>query len=108
MPRRRLLEMMMLGQTVPAVTAESWGLLTRVVPDAELDGAADELARALAARSPTAMRVGLAAFSFQSGQPLAEVLPYLREQLIELVSKEDAVEGLAAFMQKRPPVWSGR
>ncbi len=108
MPQRRLLEMMLLGQTLHAAAAERCGLVTRVVPDAELDAATDELAHNLSERSPTATRMGLAAFRFQSGQSLEEALPYLREQLMELLSKEDAVEGLAAFLQKRPPVWTGR
>ncbi len=108
MPQRRLLEMMLLGQTLQADTAERWGLVTRVVPDAELERATDELAHTLSERSPTATRMGLAAYGAQSGQPLEEALPYLREQLMELLSKEDAIEGLAAFLQKRPPVWTGR
>ena len=106
MPRRQLLEMMLLGQTVSATVAESWGLITRSVPDEELDSAVDVLAHALAERSPTAMRMGLSAFEQQAGMPLEEAIPYLRGELMELLSKPDALEGLAAFMQKRPPVWS--
>lgn len=107
-PRRKLTEMMLLGQTVSAATAAEWGLVTHVVPDAELPHAVDELARALAERSPTAMRMGLEAFHAQTGKPLAESLPYLRGKLMELLSKEDAIEGLSSFLQKRAPVWTGR
>jgi len=107
-PRRKLLDMILLGKTVSAKVAEEWGLVTRAVPDAELDGAVEELAHELAARSPTAMRMGLDAFAMQSGKPLEEALPYLRGQLEELLGKEDALEGLTAFLQKRAPVWTGR
>jgi enoyl-CoA hydratase/carnithine racemase len=105
MPQRQLMEMMLLGQTVSAATAASWGLVTRVVPDAALDAEVAKLAEALSERSPTAVSAGLAAFDHQSGRPLEETIPYLRGQLMELLSQPDAIEGLMAFMQKRPPVW---
>ena len=105
MPQRQLLEMTLLGLTVSAATAASWGILTSVVADAALDEEVDRLARALSERSPTAVRAGLNAFDQQSGKPLEETIPYLRGQLMELLSQPDAIEGLMAFMQKRPPVW---
>lgn len=108
MPRRQLLEMMLLGHTMGAPAAAKLGLITRAVPDDRLDATVDALARQLAERSPTAMRMGLDAFAHQTGRPLDEALPYLRDQLGELLGKEDAIEGLTAFMQKRPPVWTGR
>jgi enoyl-CoA hydratase/carnithine racemase len=105
MPQRQLLEMMLLGLTVDARTAASWGLLNRVVPDAQLDAEVDALANSLSERSPTAIRAGLEAFSGQAGKPLEEALPYLRDQLMALLVQPDAIEGLMAFMQKREPVW---
>lgn len=107
-PRRKLLEMMLLGDKLPAATALEIGLLTRVVPDAELDDAVHQLATALASRSPTAMREGLRAFHVQADQPLDAALPYLRDQLAAILATEDAREGLLAFMQKREPEWTGR
>jgi len=105
MPQRQLLEMMLLGLTVDAKTAAAWGMVTRVVADAALDEEVEQLARTLSERSPTAVRAGLSAFDQQSGKPLEETIPYLRGQLMELLSQPDAIEGLMAFMQKRPPVW---
>lgn len=104
-PQRQLIEMMLLGLTVDAASAARLGLVTRVVPDAELDAEVERVARALAERSPTALRAGLDAFDKQAGKPLEEALPYLRERLEDLVSQPDAIEGLLAFMQKRAPVW---
>lgn len=108
MPRRRLLEMMLLGEVLSAEDAARAGLVTRVVADEQLEQATAELAKALAERSPTAMRMGLDAFHAQEDRSLEEALPYLRGQLMELLGTEDAMEGLSAFLQKRAPVWRGR
>ena len=107
-PRRKLMEMMLLGEKLSAKKALELGLLTRVVPDSELDGEVQKLAEELATRSPTAMRMGLHAYHHQSGIPLQSSLPYLRDQLMAMLATEDGREGLAAFMQKRDPKWTGR
>ncbi len=107
-PRRKLIEMMLIGDKLSAEKALDFGLLSRVVADAKLDEETAALATTLASRSPTAMRLGLNAFHHQSGKPLAEALPYLRGQLMQILGTEDAREGLGAFMQKREPKWTGR
>ncbi|MAQ14859.1 MAG: enoyl-CoA hydratase [Sandaracinus sp.] len=107
-PRRELMEMMLLGEKLTAADAKRVGLLSHVVPDADLDAAVAELAGRLAAQSPTAMRMGLHAFHQQREQAMAEALPYLRDQLYALLRTLDAREGLAAFFQKREPQWTGR
>jgi enoyl-CoA hydratase/carnithine racemase len=107
-PRRRLLEMMLLGQRVGAGEAAAMGLLNRVVASSELDVAVDELVAAIASKSPTAIRMGLEAFADQDDLALGEALPMLRDRLAAILATEDAAEGLAAFMQKRPPRWTGR
>jgi enoyl-CoA hydratase/carnithine racemase len=107
-PRRKLVEMMLLGEKLSAHRALELGLLTRVVPDAALDAEVDKLANELVTRSPTAVRMGLNAYHYQSGLPLPSSLPYLRDQLMAMLATEDGREGLAAFIQKREPKWTGR
>lgn len=107
-PRRRLLEMMLLGQKVTASEAHVLGLLNRVVPDAELDAAVASVTSSIAAKSPVAVALGLRAFAAQDDLDLAEALPLLREKLAEVLATDDAREGLLAFLEKRPPVWTGR
>jgi len=107
-PRRKLMSMMLLGEKLDARTALDYGIVSHVVPDDALDHEVEKLAGALAAQSPTAMRMGLAAFHHQADQTLEDALPYLRDQLHALIGTEDAREGLTAFFEKRPPRWTGR
>ena len=106
--RRRLLEMMLLGEKMSAEQAEAIELVTRAVPDDRLDAEVGALAAKLAAQSPTAMRMGLAAYHHQADRALVEAVPYLRDQLIAILGTADASEGLMAFMEKREPRWTGR
>ena len=106
--RRRLMDMMLLGEKLDAREAERIELISKAVPDAELDAAVEALAAKLAAQSPTAIRMGLAAFHAQADRDLASALPFLRDQLVAILGTEDAREGLMAFMEKRAPQWTGR
>jgi len=107
-PRRPLLEMMLLGQKMTPADALRLDLLNRVVPGDALDGVVDAMAAELAARSPTAMAHGLRAWVKQGDMAMEHSLPMLRDALAELLSTDDAREGIAAFLQKRPPVWTGK
>jgi len=108
MPRRRLVEMMLLGQRLSAEEARSAGIVGRVVAPAELDAAVAELAQALGSKSPSTLRLGLRALADSEELDLERALPLLRERLGECLATSDAQEGLTAFLQKRPPVWAGR
>jgi enoyl-CoA hydratase/carnithine racemase len=108
MPRRRLVEMMLLGQKLGADEARAAGIVGRVVPLAELDAAVAELAGALAAKSPITTRLGLRAIADAEELDLERALPLLRDRLGECLATEDAREGLMAFLEKRPAKWTGR
>lgn len=106
--KRRLMELMLLGEKIDAKTAAEIELVSRAVPDEKLDDEVATLAGKLAAQSPTAMRMGLRAWNMQADQDLASALPLLRDQLGAILMTEDAQEGLTAFVQKREPKWTGR
>ena len=106
-PRRALVEMMLRGQKLEAAEAQRIGIVSRVVAPEALDTECKALCEDLAARSPTAMRLGLRAFAAQDDLALDAALPMLREKLAEALGTDDAREGLTAFLQKRKPTWTG-
>jgi enoyl-CoA hydratase/carnithine racemase len=107
-PRRRLLEMMLLGERLKADEALAYGLVNRVVPAGDLDAAVGAICDQLAQKSPAATRLGLAAFYDQDTLALAEAVPLLRDRLSACLATDDAREGLTAFLEKRPPRFTGR
>lgn len=107
-PKRQLLELMLLGQRVTAERALELGLLNRVTPPDALDAAVNELCDGIASKSPITVKLGLEAFADQADLSLEQALPLLRERLGACLATEDAVEGLSAFLQKRPPKWKGK
>jgi enoyl-CoA hydratase/carnithine racemase len=105
---KRGMLMVLTGENVSAREAFEMGLVSRVVPRAELEGETSALAAKLAGFSPTAL--GIAKEAAASAQEMAygTALRYLRE-LTTLVSLSDDVkEGVAAFFARRKPEWKGR
>ena len=107
-PRRRLLEMMLFGERIDADAALGLGILGRVVDAAELDAAVKQVTDSVAAKSPVAIRLGLEAWAAQDDLDLEKALPMLRERLGGILATDDAREGLMAFLEKRPPKWTGK
>jgi enoyl-CoA hydratase len=106
--RKRTLEMMLTGRKLPAAEALAIGLVTEVVPAADLDARVDAVAAALADKSPAALRLGLTAFYASADLDHEPALRYLEGELAKVLALEDAAEGIAAFLGKRKPVWKGR
>jgi len=105
---KRVLELVLTGRELPATEALEIGLVTRVVPRAELDGAVGGIARTLAALSPATVALGKEAFYRTLELSHAQAIPQLRDLLTIVARSEDAQEGIAAFLEKRPPRWQGR
>ena len=108
MPPKVALELMMTGRRVGADEAARLGFVTRVVPVDELDAAVDELAGSLAAKSPAIMRLGRDAFYAVWDQAADDALRTLHPLLTITTATEDAAEGIAAFLEKRPARRRGR
>jgi enoyl-CoA hydratase len=103
----RAMELILTGRTMSAAEADAHGLVTRVVPREATVDAALELGARIAAMPPLAVRAAKAAIRDASERPLSEGLAREREAFFRLFDSQDQAEGMAAFTQKRPPVWSG-
>jgi enoyl-CoA hydratase/carnithine racemase len=105
--RKRAMELLLTGDPIDAGTALDWGLVNRVVPAAALDEAAAGLAARVAEAS--ALTLGTGKRAFWANEGLAGRAAY--EQASEVMTRNalarDAQEGIAAFLEKRPPVWAG-
>src|SRR5262249_45974252 len=108
LPRKRLLELMLLGDRVDARAAELMGLINRVVAAADLESETIALARRLASQSPAARRLGLRAFYDTQDSTLADARSSLERQRRRVLGTDDAREGIAAFGEHRPPRWTDR
>jgi enoyl-CoA hydratase/carnithine racemase len=107
-PRKKVNEMMLLGERLSAEQAVEFGLANKVVPAAEFEAAVAEWAGKLASKSPVLMRLGHDAMYRQQDMAVDDALDYLRSQLSLTFSTEDIVEGVTAFFEKREPEWKGR
>ncbi len=104
----RALLMNMTGDPISGQTAYEWGLVERVVPREQLMDAVLELARTLAARSPHALAVLKELARETRDLPIAEGLRREARAFARCLGSEDGREGVAAFLEKREPQWSGR
>jgi enoyl-CoA hydratase/carnithine racemase len=106
--RGRALEMLLTGDQVDSARALEWGLVTRVVPSADLRQEALVLAGLLAERPSLAVAAIKRAVHRGLDGPLEDGLRREREEFDRVLGSEDAREGLSAFLEKRPPRWRGR
>jgi enoyl-CoA hydratase len=107
-PRKKVNEMMLLGERISAEQAVEFGLANKVVAAEEFEGAVAEWAAKLASKSPLLMKLGHDAMYRQQDMALDDALEFLRSQLSLTFSTEDIVEGVSAFFEKREPNWKGR
>lgn len=102
---KHAMEMLLTGEMIDAATAREFGLVNRVVPPEYLDQAIEKYARTIAAKSPTAVRMGKEAFYVQSEKGLVEAYEYASRVIVDNMMAGDAREGIDAFLTKRKPVW---
>ena len=105
-PRKRAMEMLLLGEMLPAQAAAEYGLVNRVVPANKLMEEALGLARLIASKPAATLAVGKEAFYRQIEMPLAEAYDYAAGVMVTNMLHAEAKEGIGAFIDKRPPDWT--
>jgi enoyl-CoA hydratase/carnithine racemase len=101
--RKHALEMLLTGEPIDAARAMQWGLVNRVVPAAELDGAVLELARTLAAKPPETLAAGKRAFYQQMDLGLEQAYALASGVISGAFAHDEGRAGMDAFLEKRPP-----
>jgi len=104
--RKRVMEMLLTGEPIDAATALAWGLVNRVVPEAELDAAIAVLTRVILAKSARLIAQGKRAFYRQVELGLGQAYDFAGGVMACSLLDADAHEGIDAFVEKRPPKWS--
>ncbi|MTJ05245.1 MAG: enoyl-CoA hydratase [Sediminimonas qiaohouensis] len=98
-------EMLTTGQFVEADRAMALGLINRVVPPEDLEAATEELAQHVASKLGAAVKIGKQAFYEQLEMPIDEAYAHTGQVMVENMLYRDTEEGIAAFLDKRPPEW---
>ena len=107
-PRKMAMEMLLLGEFLPAARVAEMGLVNRVVPSNEVENAALEMARIIADKSPAAVKIGKRAFYEQAEMKLEDAYAFSGRVMAENMMAKDTVAGIGAFTRKEPmPDWTG-
>jgi enoyl-CoA hydratase/carnithine racemase len=103
--RKNAMEMLLTGKFIDATTAEKWGLINRAVPLAQLETEVMALVNELAQLSPHALKIGKEGFYQQVEEKQPEAYRLMAEAISCNAVAPDGKEGIAAFVEKRTPVW---
>jgi enoyl-CoA hydratase/carnithine racemase len=106
--RKRAMEMLLTGEPIDAATAQSWGLVNRVVPGSGLDAEIRRFTDIILSRSSATICFGKQAFYGQIDRPISTAYDLASEVMASNMLLEDAAEGIDAFLQKRPASWRGK
>ncbi len=106
--RKHAMELLLTGEMISAEQAERIGLVNRLVAPGSEGEAAINLAKEIAAKSASTVKIGKEAFYRQLEMPLADAYRYTSEVMIENMLTRDAEEGIGAFVDRREPKWEDR
>lgn len=108
LPRKVALDLMLTGRRISVQEGARWGFVNRAVPRDSLDDAVDHLGKELAGKSPLIAALGKRSFYRAEEMDFDDALDYLAGMLTVALESEDTIEGVTAFLEKRPPTWTGR
>ena len=102
------MDMVLTGRRLSAQEALQYGIIARLLPTEGFAAAAVAVAAEIAAKSPIALRIAKEAVNHAFELPLAEGIHLERRLFNMLFATADQKEGMAAFVEKRPPTWQGK
>lgn len=108
LPRQVLFDCILTGRRLSAAEAHGFGLVNRLAPPGEALERAMEVASDVATHSPAVVGLGLSALARAAELPMDAALAHMHAQLSINLLLEDAGEGIASFVARRPPEWKGR
>ena len=100
-------EMLLCGEDLPAQRAYDLGLVNHIVPDGQALAKAKEIARRIASNGPLAVKAILATLRATEAMPEEEAFAIEQQHGMKVMMSKDAAEGPRAFLEKRPPVFTG-
>lgn len=106
--RKKLLEMMLVGERISAPEALQMGMINKMVPAEHLDAEVANYVSKLASKSGRTLLLGRQAFYTMADMELRQALTYMKSMLGANLATQDAREGLNAFLDKRTPLWQDR
>nr|XP_003473455.1 enoyl-CoA hydratase domain-containing protein 3, mitochondrial [Cavia porcellus] len=105
-PRKVALKMLFTGEPISAQEAMLHGLLSKVVPEEQLEEETMKIAKKIASLSRPVVSLGKAAFYKQLSQDLRTAYSLTSHVMVDNLALQDGQEGIEAFIQKRKPIWS--
>jgi enoyl-CoA hydratase/carnithine racemase len=103
--RKHAMEMLLTGELISADEARRIGLINRITAPEELDAKTMELARLVASKPRSTVKIGKEAFYRQIEMPLSEAYDYASQVMTMNMLDGEACEGIGAFVEKRDPNW---
>ncbi|MDE4096319.1 enoyl-CoA hydratase [Phaeobacter gallaeciensis] len=104
-PRKHAFELLTTGEFMSADRAAELGLINRAVPEEDLETETLKMAETIASKLRSAVKIGKEAYYRQIEMPLDEAYAYTSGVIVENLMHRDTIEGLNAFIEKRPPNW---
>lgn len=105
MPKKAM-EMLLTGRPISAQEALNFGLISRIAPAQELEEQVMDLARQIASASADTLALGKIAFYQQIEMDRPSAYRFASKVMVDNLQTDDAQEGITAFLEKRPPVWT--
>ena len=106
--RKSMMKMLLTGEPISAKYAKEIGLINDFYPKSKLDKEVFKIAKKIASKSNLTIKIGKQTFYKQLEMPLRKAYAYTSRMMTKNMMAMDAKEGIAAFLEKRRPVWKNK